>query len=214
MDIGANLGVVSLRMARLVGGSGVLHSFEPDPALNGLLRQSLDRNQFENVRLHTIALGSRDGQTLTLTYPEENAGKGSLNAVQGGKGNVSVEIQVRTISELAKELDLRRIRFVKIDVEGHETEVLRGATEWLSSHPPDTILLESSGLSETGEPDPALSLLAESDYRFFSLPRQLVRLSLQPFEFKSSQAQSCHDILAVRAPCVEEITRQFDIKQS
>lgn len=57
VDIGANLGIVTLVSAKAVGPSGVIHSFEPKPILVSMLKQSLQLNQFNNVVLHPTALG-------------------------------------------------------------------------------------------------------------------------------------------------------------
>ena len=95
LDIGANLGVVTLHLAKLVGKGGVIHSFEPNPRVADLLIRSIERNGLENVRLHTCALGAEAG-TLSLSFPGNNTGQATLTTVRSSDAWSRVEVPVRT----------------------------------------------------------------------------------------------------------------------
>lgn len=77
LDIGANLGMVTVHMASLVGRSGMVHAFEPNPRLVGLLSRAIDRNCLPQVKLHEFGLGPEES-TLELRIPQSNTGEGSF----------------------------------------------------------------------------------------------------------------------------------------
>jgi FkbM family methyltransferase len=128
LDIGANLGVVTLLVSKLVGTSGVVHAFEPNPSIAGMLTQSVERNRLANVKIHQLALGSSDA-TATLNFPTDNAGMGTLT--QSALGS-QVVVPVRTLDSIAANTTLDRVRLLKIDVEGFELPVLLGAARVLA----------------------------------------------------------------------------------
>jgi FkbM family methyltransferase len=211
LDIGANIGIVSLQLAKLVGKRGVVHSFEPNPSVSDLLRRSIERNELKNVFLHTCALGSEEG-TLDLRFPGCNPGEGTLKMTRPTDGWSSVQVQVKTLCALAEKFDFGGVRLVKMDVEGYEPEVLRGARGWLATDPPDAIIFESNGMHDPAEADPSLALLAEQDYAFYSLPKRLLSLKLKPYDPVNAKTNPSHDMLAVRKNCEREIISRFNVQ--
>jgi FkbM family methyltransferase len=141
VDVGANYGVVSLVAAALVGPRGVVHAFEPQPHLAALLRRSSERNGFAQLHLHELALSEADAE-LQLRIPDGNLGGASLSRVVGPGSSISVA--VRHSGTVLAELDLSAIRMLKVDIEGHEAEFLRGGREHLRACPPDVIVFESN----------------------------------------------------------------------
>ena len=77
LDVGANIGLVTLWLSHLVGPQGRVHAFEPQPDLQDLLQQTLERNDTKNVSLHRFALGSQPGE-MELCIPDGNASRPSL----------------------------------------------------------------------------------------------------------------------------------------
>ena len=67
-DIGANVGLLTLTMARCVGSLGRVHAFEPNPCLQGLIEQSLDKNRISNVVLHRYALGDAPASMTLVSW--------------------------------------------------------------------------------------------------------------------------------------------------
>lgn len=148
VDVGANYGVVSLLAAQLVGPRGVVHAFEPQPHLAGLLRRSSRRNGFAQLHLHEVALSDTDAE-LELSIPVGNLGGASLT--RSSASARSIHVQVRHSGTAIDQLDLGAIRLLKVDIEGHEAEFLRGAREVLRGCPPDVVVFESNdALYETG----------------------------------------------------------------
>jgi len=207
MDIGANLGIVTVQLAKLVGEGGVVHSFEPNPKLRGFLDRSLERNGLRNVQIHPYALGDQEGE-IDLSYPAGNFGSGTLTTPSPDQQWTKVRVPVRTLSSLAEQVDLSGVRLVKIDVEGYEPMVFRGARGWLASHPPDVILAETNSSADDGEGE-VLAMLAEFGYSFYSIPKDLLSLRLIPYNPNEGTTPLSHDTMAVRRGCEREVTALF-----
>jgi FkbM family methyltransferase len=122
LDVGASLGLWSLPLARAARAGGArLWCFEPNPENLPWLEANLAANGLAGVtEVHAVALGSRPG-TARLGYREHGGGNGALLDLAGV---ATVEVAVRRLDDV--ELP-GRVSFVKMDVEGFELEVLRGA---------------------------------------------------------------------------------------
>lgn len=143
VDIGANFGYFSVLAANLIGsrGSGQVIAFEPNPALCQLLRRNRDINwSIAPVTLHEIALGERD-DALILHVPTERGANGSLSAPRG-VDCTQIPVSVKPLDTVLPP-DLA-VDVMKIDVEGHEATVLRGARDVLARSPNLHLILEWS----------------------------------------------------------------------
>jgi FkbM family methyltransferase len=143
VDVGANVGVLTLRLASKVGAGKVL-AVEPNPVAYDRLLKNVDLNKLENVVAKRIALAESDGSaTLHIgTGPLRNA-TASLVSLRGLDGSSTVE--VTTLDRLLEESDLPPVSVIKIDVEGMEPAVLRGATGVLQRDHPDLMFECSEG---------------------------------------------------------------------
>jgi FkbM family methyltransferase len=204
LDIGANLGVVTLAMAKFVGPSGRVHSFEPNPLMQRLLRQSIERS-YRNVSLHNVALGSEDAE-MSLYFSVENAGAGSLIKPRSSRGE-SVVCQVRRLDDIIIESDIERIRLIKIDVEGFEKEVLLGARATLTKLRPIIILETNDPVNIPFKQHPVIATLATHDYSFFAIPKALVSMRLVGVSQEENGPPS-HDIVA----CPRELNSYLKFK--
>lgn len=207
LDIGANLGMVTVHMASLVGDDGVVHAFEPNPRLIGLLRRGLDRNCLPQVKLHEFGLGPAES-TLELRVPRSDTGEGSFVWNKDTEDCLSVQVRVRTLDDVAREQHIRSVSFVKIDVEGFEASVFRGATQFLGQVRPKAILFElMEGISGRVSDAPVFRTLIECGYAFLSIPRSMVKMRLRPFDpFREPVPAFCHDFLAFRQNCSDQMS--------
>lgn len=208
LDIGANIGIVTLWLSALVGKSGKVHAFEPNPELQKILTETLDHNQISNVRLHSMALGSEQC-LLKLQIPKANAGAASLIRHQDSPNNNMVEVPVRPLSKIVAEEGIKSIRLIKIDVEGFEAEVFKGGQEVLRTIRPEAILFE---LNEKWQgkicEQPVIKILSDFGYDFFSIPKCLFRMHLEPFDPHTSTVLTGNDFLAVpKGECYENIAK-------
>lgn len=210
LDIGANIGSVTMMLSSLVGDNGTVHAFEPNPDMCDLIRQAIVRNRVENVHLHQVALGASSGD-LSLSIPPDNAGAASLSPARHTGGDKSFVVPVRPLSSFDHIRSISQIRLVKIDVEGFEPEVLAGAADLFRERPPDVVLFElndSPALSL--DKHPTIRLLTELGYGFFRLPQgRLIRMRAVKFEAgSSSYTGRINDFVAARGGDVyDEVAR-------
>lgn len=170
LDIGANMGWFTITAANLVGPTGRVHAFEPQPRLNTLHRASLAMNEFDNVTVHELALSSSDG-TAELHVLKGNLGAARLGP---GEGELWSTIKVPTVNagEYFNSLGLQSIRLLKIDVEGHEQTVFEAGGDFFRRTPPDAIIFESAGDEPLSE-RPIGKTIAGLGYRLYSLQKGL-----------------------------------------
>lgn len=143
VDVGANIGYHSLFISALLNEQCVVHSFEPQKDIYNQFKKSIVVNGFSNINLHNYGLANED-HDREIVIRDENIGSSSLLAdistnplVISGRESVTLK---KMDDVLKKE---RHISFIKIDVEGFEYEVLKGAENILRQHKP-VILFEYS----------------------------------------------------------------------
>ena len=137
-DIGANVGPITLALADKVGHTGGVYSFEPGPVIFGRLVNNLNMNPaLKNVTFPQM-LGLSDKEGSLMYYELSHyRGDGVLYPPDGTwEAHESFQVNVTTIDLFASRQDIRRIDFMKIDVEGMEQAVLRGGLKTISASRP------------------------------------------------------------------------------
>jgi len=137
VDIGANLGLVTLLASSLVGPTGAVLACEPSPTLGSRLQSHVQRNGLQNVRLLAAALGSEAGAGELREY-DGHSGWGSLSAAgpEGARQTAAFRVPVTTGDTALQAVPAGHPLVVKIDVEGHEVPVLRGLQHTLAVRQP------------------------------------------------------------------------------
>lgn len=133
LDAGANIGLVSVPIAQaLTARGGIVHAFEVQRMLFYALCGSAALNDLENLIAHNQGLGAAK-RTLPLSRPDYSAPQdfGQFSLLKQGQERLE-QIQIITIDSLA----LPRLDFLKIDVEGMDVEVLKGARRTLKQYQP------------------------------------------------------------------------------
>jgi len=206
LDIGANVGIVSLWLAKLVGDKGKVHAFEPNPELQKLLNKTIQRNNAFNIHSHPVALGSKPGQ-MELRVLESNTGSGSLIFDYDLTKCCIIPVPVQTLDSIVAKEKIETIRLIKIDVEGFEGEVLRGGSHVLESVRPQAVLFEFIDKSEGRLSDqPVFKILQQAGYGFFAIPKCRFRMYLEHFDPNRTNDQGFTDFLAVQKNgCFQEI---------
>jgi FkbM family methyltransferase len=150
-DVGANIGVYTLQLARKVGPRGRVHAFEPDPDNYARLTDHCRLNGVEErVKLNRTALSEESGEMQLHRIQGQSAD--STLAGFGRDWPLSETIRTHTIDDYMRQHDITSIDLAKIDVEGHEFQVLRGARKALETQAIASLLIEFNGgrLQEEG----------------------------------------------------------------
>jgi FkbM family methyltransferase len=144
LDIGANVGHYTMRMAELVGASGRVIAVEPVPETFALLAANARLFAHANVSLINVAASDRTASVAMEIPPSAEGLKNYYQAhlVPGTAGLSILSLQIDALA-------LPRIKLVKIDAEGHEMFVLRGMRRLLERDHP--VLIVETGSAETTE---------------------------------------------------------------
>lgn len=136
-DVGANIGCTAILFAGLCAH---VHAFEPSPTTFGFLQKNIARSGLANVSLHNIGLGmDPGGYTLTFS-PADRSGGFVSNQTRTGDGYTVEPIEIRRLDDAVGSLNPPRADLIKLDVEGFEGHVLRGATRTLAAFRPLVVL--------------------------------------------------------------------------
>lgn len=173
VDVGAHVGWYTFLAAARVGSEGLVLGFEPDPENFQLLSTSLAENPRPQVRLFNQCLSDHVGAEQ-LFLSDEAA---SYHSIARSVGIRSLRVPSTCLDTVVQEWGLRTIDLVKIDVEGGEPKVLRGARETLRAGIIRNLVLEWTSESWTGEEALWREVTAGMDvYRIAMSPRLLVRI--------------------------------------
>jgi FkbM family methyltransferase len=127
-DIGANKGAYLFWLRRAAGRSGAVLAFEPQPSLAGYLNAMVAAFGWTNVHVHDVALSNRSGTSLlhvpgAAVSPSASLESSALRETTG----IMMECRVETLDNVLARERVGPLRFAKIDVEGHELAVFKGA---------------------------------------------------------------------------------------
>ena len=177
IDIGANVGFFTRGFARATGKDGVVLAFEPQTVPRSILTTASFFKRNQNIHILPFALGELAG-LMTLHIPFKPKGDVGINLAHGGNPEEMEQhfklkqetVPVARLDDVLARYDFGPISMIKIDVEGAELNVLRGAEQTLRTHKP-VIVCEIDGREHRfGESAEALvSFLAELGYLPFSL---------------------------------------------
>ena len=124
VDAGANIGVISVYLSR---SAEKVYAFEPVPQTYSFLQETIQLNDRKNIEAIPSALGSKPGAMEMQIFPPDKSGWNSAFVPHTDESRpVSTQkVPVVRLDEFARERNIDRIGFLKIDVEGYELEVLR-----------------------------------------------------------------------------------------
>jgi FkbM family methyltransferase len=189
VDVGANIGLVSLHAASLIGQSGQLWAFEPNPEVFARLKRHLEMNGLVRSRAFNKGLGSESGK-LTLNLFGRHTGKATL-VDRGAPAARTVTVEVCRGDEALKDLDPTRPTIFKIDVEGFETPVIRGLEKLLDGNVAVVIEVSKSWLTLAGSSAEELHGL-------------LTGHGFEPYGFELAESRMTRRLVVRRLPGVLE----------
>ncbi|MFT0892668.1 FkbM family methyltransferase [Pseudochelatococcus sp. G4_1912] len=185
IDVGANIGLYTLKAARLAGPQGHVIAVEPGTAARTQLLANLALNPFKQVTVIGKALAEAEGEA-TLHHVALGDDPQAFSLIADTTTTEGETVATTTLDTLAAELALPRVDLIKIDVEGFEANVLAGARGTLMNwHPTVIFEINTDTLKRSGRPlDGAWKELEAQGYAFFKMEgRHFQPLTTMPDTF-------------------------------
>ncbi len=141
VDVGANIGWHTLLMAQLVGEHGRVIAVEPNPSILRGLHQNVELNRFSQVEIVPCALADAEGVVSFYGPDADDAGSGNGHVVGEAmsRQEPTIDVEARRLDDVAAAAGLDRLDLIKIDVEGFEWPVLRGADQVIARFRPHIV---------------------------------------------------------------------------
>ena len=138
LDVGANIGLVTLVFSKFVGKNGKVYAFEATPSTYEKLNAILEAGSVRNVKTFNKVISEQKGKAFFHIYPQEYASWNTLADRPLEDYGISVkpelieEIETISLDDFCKYHQVEHIDLLKIDVEGAELSVLKGIENMLS----------------------------------------------------------------------------------
>jgi FkbM family methyltransferase len=141
LDVGANIGAITLPLARLAS-DGHVHAFEASPTAFELLKRNISSNGLTNATPVHAAITNLSGDTLEIFSPGANLGWAHTTFGEQGREGTREEVQTLALDDygFAGNSLQRRCDLIKMDVEGGEIKALRGAMRMIEQHHPALVI--------------------------------------------------------------------------
>ena len=158
LDIGANIGAHALRFSKLVGGSGRVFAFEPMEYAYTKLTRNVSLNPTGNIETFRLALSDRN-------LASQNVGYRSSWSTSGVRTPERAIVDFRRLDDWCAERGVDRVHLIKLDVDGHELQVVKGGVSTIERSRP--IMLIEAGAWHFTAPENPWQILSSVGYRFW-----------------------------------------------
>lgn len=141
-DLGAHFGIYSIALARLVGPTGQVAAFEPNPESFARLERHRRLNRLAWLKTYQAAVSDSSGDAKLMTYGDLDSTSTHLKYDDENENKESLPISVRILKldDLVGSGELRPPQFIKIDVEGHAHHAVQGMRASLAASRPTLIV--------------------------------------------------------------------------
>jgi len=175
LDIGANIGYYTLIFAKLVGESGKVFAFEPDPVNFSLLKKNIEANGYKNVVLIQKAVSNKN-EKLKLYLCEEN--RGDHRIYDSHDNRQSVEVEAIRLEDYFKDYG-GKIDFIKMDIQGAEGGATQGMFSLLQKNQVKIITeFWPMGLKKFGiNPEKYLKSLTEAGFKIYEVEERKKKIT-------------------------------------
>jgi len=169
LDVGANIGLYCLVAAKECPDTAQVYAFEPQPECCDTLRQTVYLNNWEErLFVHQLGIGDQAGE---LELHLSGTGSSFDNSFNDNITLPTISVAVDTLDNQAQQLKLKKVDFIKIDVEGFEQQVLEGAAKTIERDQPVLFIEIADGLRGRQYRNPnyarTLRWLAEYGYQIW-----------------------------------------------
>ncbi len=193
-DIGANMGFYSIWMSKFTSGDAAIHSFEPDEKNYRRLTKNIETNKLGKLIIaNNEAAGAFEGEVYFTK------GLDGENHITIGQTSSTVKIKQTTLDSYCLRHNIKRLRYCKMDVEGFELDVLKGAECLLSEKKIDVLQLEinTSMQNSTYTAKELLAFVKEFGYSLYGYNVESNSLYPLQYEDKRENYFAVADINAV-----------------
>lgn len=142
IDVGAHIGLMSVIFGKKVGQTGAVFSFEPTPSTFEVLKKSVRINNLDSIiQTENAALSDKNGKNIFYisNYNADNSNS-LVNKKRIDRNEKPIEVQLYSIDDYIIQKEIKQVDFIKIDAEGAELSVLKGAQNTLYQFRPKVIL--------------------------------------------------------------------------
>lgn len=165
IDIGANIGYVSLLCSQKTKANGKIYGFEPDRYNRDKFKKNSSLNTDLAVEIVPMAVGAKRGWVSMDVRKSHNRG---MNQVIENLDRQSTSVELITLDEFVTSKSITKVDLIKIDVEGYEMDVLKGGENMLTSFLPKLVVeVDDKNLIQYGSS--AFELIALLEKKGYSL---------------------------------------------
>jgi FkbM family methyltransferase len=152
IEAGANIGTETLLLSKLVGNNGMVYAFEPVPHIFTALKENCQLNKLENVRLEALAVGNENNDITFYIANRDlpNQGMGSKE-LSHSELKVQINVKQEMLDAYLDKMQVKKVDFIKMDIQGGEIDLLKGAVKTIVKHRPAMFLEAGEGLSSIDE---------------------------------------------------------------
>jgi len=187
VDVGGNKGDFALLAAKIAGENGRVICIEPEPTNATWIRRNIELNGYKNITVCDLALSDHDGEAVLHLGTKSGFHTLLSGAPQRDVG--SLVVKIRKLDSLLQELGNRNVNVLKIDVEGAELQVLKGALETLRANPKIVLLIDIH---------PSLGVNPSEVFAFLNSLGLSVYKMQAPYQLLATPHDGIYDVLAKR----------------
>jgi FkbM family methyltransferase len=170
VDVGAHIGKYTIIASKMVGSKGKVIAIEAHPANYDILKRNIVINKLSNVIALNYAVHSTE-MLVKLYEPGQEEGFTIYNTIMTDRISLNnqkyIEVKANRLDSLLLENGIKEVNWIKIDVEGAEFEVLKGAITILSSSKDISLLIEIHNVGANNKTfyEPIIRLLESKNYK-------------------------------------------------
>lgn len=194
IDVGANAGIYAFSAAKRVGESGCVLAIEPFSACLDCLEETRRRNQFDQVKIFAGAASNYNGMIGLSLHPLSEGNQVVSQDKIVNNNDLMENVECFTLDTLIQTHNIVTVDFVKIDVEGHELEVLQGARKLITKFHP--VILYENLIDDQAMNSDVPKFLQSLNYELFEYQpwlRKLLPIDLSSSSKKILNIVAIHD---------------------
>lgn len=170
-DVGANFGWYSCHLAQLVGETGKVHIFEPTNVIEDLKRNLSLNNYLKRCELNEAALGEKYRSEILYIPHKLGTAFASLREHSDYGASDEINVSVVRLDDYVSSMKIEKVDFIKIDAEGAEYQVLKGARNVLKNYSP-VIMMELQDIHTkyfNYSPEEVINYIKDLDYHLYEI---------------------------------------------